>query len=156
MIKHAQYNLPDTQTNNQVFDSNLQVQPFIVGPSIVRTDKDLTVKDFFTVNNIEIFGKIGRKLGIKNASGDYTALLTDFFITVSQVATSTVITLPKSSLAGIGKVYIIKDISGSALSTSISVVPFTGETINGDTSTSIATDYGKIGLFTDGSNWFDV
>ncbi len=152
MIKeHKQYQIEQAKQVNQPKNAD-----FVSTPNTARIDKDLIVKDFFTVNNTEIIGKIGRKLGISNAGEDYTALLTDFFITVSQVATSTVVTLPKASLAGIGKVYIIKDISGSALSTSISIVPFTGETINGDTSTSIATNYGKIGLFTDGSNWFDV
>lgn len=152
MIKeHKQYQIEGVKQTNQQKNAD-----FVSTPNTARIDKDLIVKDFFSVNNTEIFGRIGRKLGIRSASGDYFALLTDFFITVSQVDTSTVITLPKSSLAGVGKVYIIKDISGSALATSISIVPFTGETINGDTSTSIATNYGKIGLFTDGSNWFDV
>lgn len=133
-------------------------QDFVSAPNIVRTDKDLTIKDFYNFGNVEFGSRKGRKIGLTIVSGGtvsiYNAQLTDLFIAVSDVTISRSVVLPKSSLAGVGKLYFVKDISGSALSTTIAITPTGTELINGDTSTQLAVNYGFLSFFTDGNNWF--
>lgn len=131
-----------------------EINDFVSTGSTVRTDKTLIVKDYFTVDDVNTVTNRGRKINVTRGHSAYTALLTDTLIVVPSVAVAPTITLPEASTAGIGKVYMIKDISGSAAATSITISRSGTDTINGDTSTSINTNYGFVGLFSDGSNWF--
>lgn len=127
-------------------------------PNTARTDKDLIVKDLFNVNNIETQQLHGQKVKLKQVrSGDsdtYNLLLTDYILGVKDVTISRTVKFPKPSLAGLGKVYVVKDISGSASATTITISPFDTETINGDTSDSLNTNFAVRSYFTDGTNWF--
>lgn len=125
-------------------------------PNVLRIDKDLNIKNQFTVNNVEAQNKLGSKQNIKFVDASYSVQLNDFIIGVSNTATQRTITLPKPSVAGFGKVYIIKDTSGSATSTTIAIAPNGTELINGDTSAGVITNYGSLGFVTDGVNWFIV
>lgn len=125
-------------------------------PNVFRLDKDLNVKNQFTVNNIEAHNKLGSKINGRTTNASYQIQLTDFLIAVTDVATVRTITLPKPTVAGPFKVFIIKDASGSAATTTITVSPNGTELINGDTTTTISTNYGSIGVYTDGVNWFIV
>ena len=152
-MEHKQYNLED-----QTVPKNQEEDSFISSGNIVRTDKDLNVKNFFGVNNVEAHNKIGNKINVTLVSSGmasiYTVNLTDFIIAVTDVIISRTINLPKPSLAGFGKVFIVKDASGSATTTTIAITPFSTETIDGDTSNGITTNYGFKGFYTDGTNWF--
>ena len=131
---------------------------FVTSPNVVRTDKDLVVKDFYNFTNTEFINKKGRKMDITVITGGvasiYNILLTDSTVAVRDVNISRSVVLPPASLAGKGKIYFVKDISGSALTTSITISPFGTETINGDTTTAVNTNYGFVSLFTDGTKWF--
>lgn len=131
---------------------------FISADNLTRIDKDFVIKDFYNFTNIESVNKKGRKIGLTVVRGGvasiYNIQLTDLMIGVRDVTISRTMVLPKASLAGLGKIFFIKDISGSALSTSITISPTGTETINGDTSSALATNYGFAGIFTDGNNWF--
>ena len=123
-------------------------------PNLIRTDKDFSIKERFVVTDNERITRHGQKINLTVPPSVYTLLLTDFFVGIRSVSVAPTLSLPKASLAGLGKIYIVKDLSGSATSTTITISPQTGETINGDTGTSISTNYGFLGLFTDGANWF--
>lgn len=148
---HKQFNLPEQEIapTNKDFDS---------AGNIVRTDKDLNVKNFFIVNNVEAQNKIGNKINVtlvtQSMSSVYTVSRTDFVVAVQDVGVSRTVKLPQPSLAGFGKVFIIKDASGSAAATTIAITPFSTETIDGDTSNGITSNYGFKGFYTDGTNWF--
>lgn|SRR3990167_946426 len=151
MTEHKQYNLPDVQNN--VRNEN---PDFVSVGNIVRTDKDLNIKNQFNINNVEAHNKIGSKINVKNVDASYAIQLTDFLIAVTNVGTARTITLPKPSVAGFSKVFIVKDASGSALTTTITIAPNGTELINGDTTLLINTNYGAVGIYTDSVNWFTV
>ncbi len=145
--------LPTNNQNGRFYDKTTKTD-FVSAPSLLRTDKDLNVKNLFQVTNNERITSHGQKINLAIASSEYSALLNQFYIGVRSVATSTNITLPPSSVAGLGKIYIVKDLSGSALSTTITITAPTGETIDGESTSAINTNYGKVGFFSDGQNWF--
>lgn len=163
MEEHKQYNLGDereNQNNGQNFDNGFDDNDWISAPNVVRTDKDLIIKDFHNFTDTEAYLGKGQKIKIKYfKSGDdptYNILLEDYFIGVTDTIISRTVKLTNPNLAGIGKLYVISDLSGSALSTTISITPFSTELINGDTSTAINTNYGTIRLTTNGTNWFII
>ncbi|MGL5626527.1 MAG: hypothetical protein ACRDDW_03275 [Candidatus Rhabdochlamydia sp.] len=84
---------------------------------------------------------------------NYTALADDVIIEVTNTSAPRTITLPAASANNRGKFYIIKDISGGALSKNISVVPASG-TIDGSLSLLIGTNYGAIQAYSDGASYY--
>ena len=60
--------------------------------------------------------------------------------------------LPASSLVGNGKVYSIKNIGAG----SISLTPTSGETIDGQPSVILSTQYEKIKIVSNGTNWYII
>lgn len=145
MEPHQQYlHKPKTVSNTD----------FVSAPNITRTDKDFNVKNLFQVTNNERITSHGQKINLTIASSEFPVLLNQFYIGVRSVATSTNITLPLASVAGLGKIYIVKDLSGSALATTITISTSGTDTLDGETTTAINTNYGKVGLFCDGQNWF--
>lgn len=144
----------DNEFTNYPHENLDPAQDWVSAPNLTRTDKDVVVKDFYTFNNVEASFKKGRRIGMTFAPSLYTALLTDFLILVQSVSVAPTITLPPAKIAGLGKIYIIKDVSGSALSTTITIARTGTDLINGDTGSSIATNYGFLSFFTDGINWF--
>ena len=128
-------------------------------PQNIGTFKKLNVTGFST-DERGVFISKGQKIKLKRfKAGDaptLQALLDDFLIGVTDTIISRTVQLPKPSLAGIGKLYVISDLSGSALTTTISITPYSTELINGDTGTAINTNYGTVRLTTDGTNWFII
>lgn len=81
----------------------------------------------------------------------YQALSTDFFIGVNNTGLVPFsVVLPANPQTG--KVYIIKDVSGTASTDPITVTAI-GHTIDGAASATINTDYGSITLVFDGVEW---
>lgn len=130
------------------------LQDFESSPSQTSLKKDLSVKNLFVVNGVERITRHGQKINLSVANSLYTLKLTDFFVGVRSVSVAPTLTLPSARTAGLGKVYIIKDLSGSASATTITISRSGTDTIDGDTSTAINTNYGFKGFFTDGANWF--
>lgn len=148
MTDFKQYNLEplvNQSTQSQFGQDSLNV---------LRIDKDLNIKNQFSINNIEAHNKIGSKINGKNVDASYQIQLTDFLVSVTNVGTARTITLPKPSVAGPFKVFIIKDASGSAATTTITIAPNGTEVIDGDTTKVINANFGVVGLYTDGVNWF--
>jgi hypothetical protein len=84
-------------------------------------------------------------------SAVYAATLSDLFIEVN-FAGAVAISLPAPSFA-IGKSYILKDVSGSALTNNITITAVSGS-IDGAANVKINTNYGFVELFSDGTNYF--
>lgn len=152
MKTHNQQSLPD---GNGEYKDTFEY----ASPRILHTDRDLNVKGRFTVNDIETKSYHGQKerLRIIVAGFDTTIYteLEDYGLAINSVAaTSPTILLPKAPIAGIGKVYVVKDFSGDAQATTI-VVRAGGEaTIDGATTNSVDTDYGVKKYISNGTNWF--
>lgn len=152
MIKeHKQFNLERKTPEANGGD-------FVSAPNTARTDKDLIVKDLFNVNNTETQQLHGQRMKtVELVSGGNTThfvRLNEYLVGISDVVVSRGVQLPRASLAGVGKVFVIKDMSGSASATTIAISPIEGELIDGDTSDTLNVDYDLRKYFSNGTNWF--
>lgn len=90
------------------------------------------------------------------AAGDYTVLLTDYYVGVTSTAAARTITLPAVANAGEGKAYVIKDESCAAATNNINIDGNGAETIDTNATVSITTNCGVVRLISDGANWFTM
>jgi len=162
ITEHKQLSLsPEFDTENQNInqDRSQQRRDFeLSAPNILRTDKDLNIKNKFqALENETVLGH-GQKVKLREIiSGDdptYNMTLSDYIVAISDVAIARTIQLPKPSIAGFGKLYVIKDSSGSAAATTISITPFDTDLIDGQPGASINSDFGSLKIYTNGTDWF--
>jgi len=89
------------------------------------------------------------------ADANYTALTTDYIIRYTSLTVTRTVTLPTAASATAGRIYIIKDGSGSATALIKITVDGNGaETIDGAATVDITAAYGVLRIFTDGTSWF--
>lgn len=137
-----------------------QQKDWVSSPNVTRTDKTLVVKDFFIADDTNVRflrGQIiNRKVFGSNStlSSVYTMAVTDFLLGVTSLAYTPSVGLPRPSLVGIGKTYIVKDEVGGAASTTITIQSDGEKTIDGAASTTLTTNYQSKSFYSDGSNWF--
>lgn len=118
---------------------------------LLKTGDTMTGNLILSTGNLEMNGGafIGNRISI-NAT--YNTTGKEFILACSHPSAITV-TLASNTVEA-GRVLIIKDESGSALTNNISVVTEGSETIDGSASTSIMTNYGEVRLYSDGTDWF--
>lgn len=101
----------------------------------------------------------GNVVKLTKTATSYVALRTDYYIGVTNTAAARTITLPNTgstTLAPfIGQVFIIKDESGAAGTNNITVTP-NGGNIDGAASYVINTNYGRVEILFDGTNYFVI
>jgi hypothetical protein len=144
MDKHEQYNLDKKEEAKD---------DFVSLPNLLYTDKDLNVKDTYFVTDTEENSLTGQRVGVKRVSESYTALRQDYYIGCSPTTTIT-ITLPPASIALEGRVYEIKDESGSAATNIITIDGDGSETIDGQTTQTISSNYGFYKLLVSNGAWY--
>ena len=89
------------------------------------------------------------------SAGPYSVLTTDFIVAKTGITGGgDTVDLPAAATAGAGKVYFIVDESGTANTNHITVSTADTALINGSATASILTNYGSIGLYCNGTNWF--
>ncbi len=86
---------------------------------------------------------------------DYTVLVTDHLIGVTSTAAARTITLPAAANVS-GMEVIVKDESGGAGTNNISVVVSGGGNIDASATYTIATNYGKVRMYSNGTQWFTL
>ncbi len=145
MDKHEQYNPNTTQKKDD----------FVSSPNLIYTDKNLNVKDTFYVTDNEENSLSGQRVGIKRVSESYTALRSDYYIGGYQTTTIT-ITLPPVSIAQNGRVYEIKDESGTASTNTITIDANGTETIDGSLTKTINSNYGFYRLIVSDGDWYSL
>ena len=74
-------------------------------------------------------------------------------IIFSNVAGSASVVLPSLSSGAAGRTYIIKDFSGNSKTNPITITAPSGKTIDGAAFAIINTQYGRVWLTYDGTNW---
>ena len=156
MGEHKQYNLSSRSEKPVLPQSD-----FISSPNVTRTDKTLVVKDFFIANDTEVQMLKGQKfnrLAVTSTTGNsvFSIAVVDYLIGVTSLADAPTVGLPRPKFVGVGKTYIVKDESGGASSTTITVVSSGEETIDGATSATITSNYDSRVFYTDGTNWFII
>lgn len=105
-------------------------------------------------NEANAFVEIEKNSKFTNVANlDYTAKADDNIIIYTSLSASRTVTLP-SAIGLKGKILVIKDMAGSADVNNIVIDPYNTETIEGASSKSISTVYGKITLLSLGtSDW---
>ena len=90
------------------------------------------------------------------AGATYSVLVGDAFIYSSYSVTGTcAIDLPTAQLLD-GRTIVIKDIGGDASTNNLTVTTEGAELIDGAATAVISTDYGKVTLQSDGTNWYTI
>lgn len=140
---------------------NTPGQDWVSAPNTLRTDKDLIIKDLFNVNNVEVQMLRGQKFSRKSVStlitgATYSVSASEYLIGVTSLSYAPLISLPRPSLVGAGKTYIVKDEAGGAATTTITISSAGEKTIDGAANTTLTANYQSKQFYTDGSNWFTV
>lgn len=91
-----------------------------------------------------------RKLRIVTAAGAITVTTADYLVIVNKTAgAASAVALP----AGVsGQVFVVKDGKGDAAANNITITPAAG-TIDGAATNVISTNYGKVSLLYNGTQW---
>jgi hypothetical protein len=84
---------------------------------------------------------------------NYTALVSDNIVAVTDTSSPRTITLPSAATAGAGATLEIKDESGAAGINAITILRAGSDTIDGATSKTINTNYGYLQLYSTGASW---
>lgn len=153
MEPHKQYNLP-------TFEEAQKLKPIVADfelkqSNILRTAKDLNIKNQFIVDNSETTQMKGQRFGRTYITSVlYTLATTDYLVAVGNLITAPTYGLPLPSLVGVGKNFIIKDEVGGALTTNITVRVDGEKLIDGVATSTIITNYGSKRYYTDGANYF--
>lgn len=129
----------------------------IIG-NIIKTNRDLNVKETFVVDDIETQILNGQRfkrteLNTLVTGAVYSATRRDYLIGITNLSYSPTVGLPLPKDVGPGKTYLIKDEAGSAGSTTITIRSYDSINIEGALTTTITTNYGSKKLYTDGRNW---
>ncbi len=127
--------------------------------NVLKTVKDLYIKEVFSVTNTEIALKKGQRINRTAintlVTGAYYSLSTsDYLAGITSLSYAPQIGLPLPSLVGTGKTFIVKDEVGGAGTTTITVRSEGEKNIDGATTSTLTTAYQVRRYYTDGSNWF--
>jgi hypothetical protein len=127
--------------------------------NIVKTNRDFFVKDAFIVDDLEIQMRRGYRFKRTEFStlvlgSVYSVTRMDYCIGITNLSYAATVGLPSPKEAGAGKTYLIKDEVGDAATTTITIRSFGDATIDGATSTTIATGFGARMVYTDGNQWY--
>lgn len=97
----------------------------------------------------------GHNVSRTATAGNYAVLTTDYIIGVTNTAAPRTITLPAVASVATGRVYHVNDESGGAAANNITVNTADAATVDGAAGgVVIATNYGSVSVYCDGTNWF--
>lgn len=85
---------------------------------------------------------------------NYVVLATDYYVGVTNTAVPRTITLPSAIAVGNGWQVEVKDESGGAAASNITISPVLAQTIDGAASLVIAANRGSVLLVSNGGSWF--
>jgi len=119
-----------------------------------ESDGDLEVTGLITnLTGIDLEGRLEVPRTAITASANSAA--TSLYFGCDSVAADT-ITFQSTDIAMAGRIFIVKDEGGSASTNNITLATQGAETIDGDASVKIVSDYGCLWLISDGSNLFVI
>jgi hypothetical protein len=119
----------------------------------VRTTGDLITASIYKTEIVD--NLIALKALLLNGNRQATAVTT---VAASPLVGCTAagisITLPSSMASVAGTVVVVKDESGGAAASPITIGTEAGATIDGAATESINSNYGALGFWSNGTNWF--
>ena len=132
----------DSNSVNMVF--NTLAIPYILSNVVTA---NIYIGDGGLLSNIHVssFGNVNG-----GQSTNYTVSPNDYYIGCSSGIT---VFLPQGSTLSSGKTYVIKDEAGTASVNHITIQPYSGNLIDGQTSETLAVNYISITLLWTGTRW---
>lgn len=152
---HANYQLEDvTFAKSSELDAEVaSLSASVAAEQAAREAEDLT---FFKLDGSRAMTG-GMKVKHSEKSANYTLTSSDYMVGVTSVAGSKTMTLPSASSEGAGKMFIVKDQSGSASASNYIRVAAPGaETLDGQGYYDIKVPYESVMVVSNGSHWFIV
>ncbi|PYE14062.1 hypothetical protein DFR67_114161 [Williamsia limnetica] len=95
-------------------------------------------------------GQVNWRTAVDNTA--YTANANDYLIAWTNLTAGRTLTLKDASTLEAGQTYIVADESGLASTHNITIAPLVG-TINGAVNVKVASNYGQLLVWSDGTNW---
>ena len=133
------------------------IDAFSVGPITLQTTSNVNGGTWISVaplgggaaaSQTITLSTLGNTVTGRNT--DYDAQIADYYIGCSAGIT---VTLPQGLTLTAGKQYVIKDESGQAATNHITIVPYSGNLIDGQSSLTLVINYGAVSLYWTGSTW---
>ncbi|HKX73019.1 MAG TPA: hypothetical protein VJM32_03335 [Candidatus Saccharimonadales bacterium] len=87
---------------------------------------------------------------------NYIAVASDYLIAYTTLTAPRVVTLPLAAAGNTNQTYIIKDQTGNAGASNITIQGTSGQTIDGAGSRTINTAWGSVQVYNNGSAWFTM
>ncbi len=113
-----------------------------------------TVSGTLTVTGLTTMSGGTKYQRVGSGAGNYVVLSSDYIVGKTGItAGGDSVTLPSAVTAGNGRVYVIKDESGTAATNNITVSSASGN-IDGVSTFVMTTNYQSITVHSDGTNWF--
>lgn len=151
-----EYTSPDPRSRSQEQNQS-SVQFELSQANVLKTAKDLRIKEVFSVDDREVSTLKGQRVGRTAVAGSvYTMSTSDFLVGVTSLVSAPSVGLPDPRLVGVGKHYIVKDEVGGAATTTITIRSEGERNIDGSSSTTLTTNYQAKRFYTDGLDWFTV
>ena len=152
-----------------IIENSSSSTPLIYGDfyrDLLKINGHLAVTDSLQINGstyVDSIIDIGEFIYEKHIVGvtsvntaTYNLATNDYILNVIYPTTGVcTIVLPTTQLEK-GRIVIIKDASGNAVTNTITISTGGSETIDGSTTKSISSNYGSIEIYCDNSNWFII
>ena len=157
MEEHKQVSLKEDTSN--VFQQG--EQDFMSTPNVLETSKSLVIKQTLSVFDDETRFKKGQlfkrtEFDTLVSGSVYSVAVSDYLVGITSLSYAPSVGLPKPTLVGEGKTYIVKDEVGGAATTTITIRSSGEANIDGASTSTLVIDYASRTFYTDGANWFTI
>jgi len=125
--------------------------------SVKHWHTNLSALDAIRVYNSIVFSTNGFGVTLKSVTTNYTITTSDTVVLCDATTANIVLTLPNPLLCYDGTNFASVKFTVSKIDSSaniVTIVPFAGESINGNVSFDLITQYQSVNLVTDGTNWY--
>ena len=117
-------------------------------PGYTIDDKTLYVSDGTS------YRQVVSTMTVVSKSTTYSAVLSDSIVQCNTTGGAFTVTIPAAS-GNKGQVFRIKDSGGAGAANNITIAT-SGGNIDGAATATISTNYGKLTVYSDGSNWYSI
>jgi len=127
--------------------------------SVKHWHTNLSALDMIRVYNSIVFSTNGFGVTLKSVTTNYTITTSDTVVLCDATATNTILTLPNPSLCYDGTNFASVKFTVSKIDSStntVTVNPFSTDTINGTLSLSLTIQNESVSFVTDGTNWYSI